>query len=607
MPVSDTAAELVAASVGAFVTAMAGTEDPELSRAVADLVRPLQLHAGDTLLSKGDESDAAYFVVTGRLQVVTDDGTPARRLGRGEIVGEMGVLGGGKRNATVRADRDSILARLPKDDFEQLAMQYPGFGLGVARVVTRRLAHPRPPDTVVRTITLAVTHPDIDARHLSAKLLQTMERAGSAIHVSGPSVDAQLGTPGASHEPPGTLSWMHTADLLDTLEARHRSVLLEADPEPNPWSTTALRHADRTLIVMSAEPDPAEDAAVRALSEAAGPAGHAGKWIVTVWPEDNGRPTGAAALAERYGAERVLHIRAGSASDIARLARLATGTGTGLVIGGGGARGFAALGVYRALTDLGVEIDAVAGASIGGILGAAIADGIDPEQLIRESEKAFRKVLDYTLPLVSLVKGARITREITSRFGASDIEDLVLPFLCVSTNLTTSRQVVHDRGSVTRATRAGLAIPGVIPPIPDNGNLLVDGGVLDNLPVDHLRATGLVDTVIAVDVAPPLGPRAKEDFGLSVSGWRALRSKLRRRRRFPGVSALILRSMLVGSMRERDRLVAEGYTDLYLDLDLRGISLLAFDDVRPVAEAGYDAARPRIEAWLAETTGNGAG
>ena len=160
--------------------------------------------------------------------------------------------------------------------------------------------------------------------------------------------------------------------------------------------------------------------------------------------------------------------------------------------------------------------------------------------------------------------------------------------------------MVHERGPAIPAVRAGLAIPGVIPPVPRDGDLLVDGGVLDNLPMDHLRATGMVGTVVAVDVAPPLGPRAREDYGLDVSGWRALLGRLRRRgRRFPAISSLLIRSMLVGSMQERDRQVAGGYADLYLDLDLRGVSLLAFDEVDPVAEAGYQLARPRIEEWLA--------
>jgi predicted acylesterase/phospholipase RssA len=270
-----------------------------------------------------------------------------------------------------------------------------------------------------------------------------------------------------------------------------------------------------------------------------------------------------------------------------------------LVLGGGGARGFAHIGVYRALTELGVPVDAVAGASIGGILGAAIALGLDPGEVTRTAAAGFKNVLDYTLPVVSMVKGARIARALDDAFGGYDIEDLALPFLCVSSNLTTSRRVVHDGGPVITAARAGSAIPGVIPPVPHDGDLLVDGGVLDNLPIGPLRATGLVDTVIAVDVAPPVGPRAREDFGLSVSGWAALRSKFgRHKKRYPGISALLLRSMIVGSMEQRDRLVAAGYADLVLAPDLRGISLLAFDDVEKVVQAGYEAALPEVEVWL---------
>ena len=100
-----------------------------------------------------------------------------------------------------------------------------------------------------------------------------------------------------------------------------------------------------------------------------------------------------------------------------------------------------------------------------------------------------------------------------------------MPFFCVSTNLTRSRVEVHDRGDPATAIRASVAIPGILPPVPFDGDLLVDGGVLNNLPCDVMRATGMVDRVIAVDLSPPVGPRAHEDFGLSVSGWKALRAQ----------------------------------------------------------------------------------
>lgn len=287
--------------------------------------------------------------------------------------------------------------------------------------------------------------------------------------------------------------------------------------------------------------------------------------------------------------------------DIPRLARTVIGKATGLVLSGGGARGFAHLGVYRALTELGVEVDMVAGSSIGSVMAAAMARRIPVSELVPVAARQFKGLLDYTVPVVSLVKGERITASISDTFGDADIADLWLPFVCVSTNLTRSTLEVHRSGPVARALRASVAIPGVIPPVPFGDDLLVDGGVLDNLPVDALRASFDPGTVIAVDVAPNVGPRAGHDFGLSVSGWQALRSRMTKGAGYPGTVALILRSMITASMRERDRQVAGGAVDLYLDLDLRGVGMLDFESVEPVARRGYEAALPRIEAWLAES------
>jgi predicted acylesterase/phospholipase RssA len=469
--------------------------------------------------------------------------------------------------------------------------------MGITRTVVRRLAHPRPVIDGVGTVAVAVAHPDLDARVLTARMLQALTRYGPSHHLSSAAIDAAMGPP-PSGRPPSGADGVGVEAFLDRAEATHRFVLLETDRTLTPWSTTVLRRADRVVIVAGSQPKPEEEAAVRAFVDAARSGYRQEVWLAVVHRDRDGRPAGTAELVARSGVDRVIHLRSDAGGDIARLARLAAGTGIGLVLGGGGARGFAHIGVYRALRELRVPIDAVAGASIGGVLGAGIALGLSPEELTAQAAEGFRKVLDYTLPLVSVVKGARITRGIETVFGGLDIEDLDLPFLCVSTDLTTSRQVVHHSGPATPAIRAGLAIPGVIPPVPHEGSLLVDGGVLDNLPIEALRATGLVGEVVAVDVAPPLGPRARADFGLSVSGWGALRSRFRRRRTYPQISSLLLRSMIVGSMERRDRLVAEGYADLLLAPDLRGISLLAFDRVEAVARAGYEAAVPEIEAWL---------
>jgi len=591
---------LVASAIPDLLGAMGIDAAGDLARSVEGSIEPVRIAAGATLFEAGSDPDAAYLVVTGRLLVTDREGNPIRRLGRGQIVGEIGLIEGTARTATVLADRDTILARLPATAFDRLAAERPEFLMGVARTLVRRLLHPRPPTDTVGSVAVAVTSTGIDPRIFTGRMLQGIEGRGAAAHLSSAAVDALLGAPGASQQPPGTPEALLVGERLDLMEAEHRFLILETDREPTPWTVTALRRADRAVVVIGTDPTPEEEAAAGRLVAEARTGNRREVWVVAVRPDDAGPPRASAALAARLGADRVLHARAGSSADVARVGRLATGTGIGLVLGGGGARGFAHIGVYRALTELGVPVDAVAGASIGGVMAAAIAVGMSPDEMTRVSARRFRKVLDYTLPVVSLVKGARITREIEAVFGGMDIEDLVIPYLCVSTDLTTSRAVAHDRGPVTPAIRAGLAIPGVIPPVPHEGNLLVDGGVLDNLPLEPLRSAGLVDTIVAVDVAPPLGPRAREDFGLSVSGWRALRSRMgRHKRRYPAISPLLLRSMIVGSRQHRDRLVAEGYADLLLEPELRGISLLAFDRVEEVARAGYEAAAPEIEAWLA--------
>jgi hypothetical protein len=106
--------------------------------------------------------------------------------------------------------------------------------------------------------------------------------------------------------------------------------------------------------------------------------------------------------------------------------------------------------------------------------------------------------------------------------------------------------------------------------------------------------------ILAVEVAPARGPRAKADFGLSVSGWQAMRSKVGRGPHYPGLIAVLMRSMITGSMDHRDAVVRGGIADLVLDMDMRGVGLMDFERVREVAAMGYEQAAPRLEAWLQE-------
>jgi predicted acylesterase/phospholipase RssA len=149
------------------------------------------------------------------------------------------------------------------------------------------------------------------------------------------------------------------------------------------------------------------------------------------------------------------------------------------------------------------------------------------------------------------------------------------------------------------AIRATTAIPGVMPPVPFEDQLLIDGGVLNNMPIDIAREMSPGGLVIASDVAPPAGPRARHDYGLSVSGWTALRSKLRKKSPgYPRISAVLMRSMITASMRERNRQLASGLADFYLELDVSGVSMLDFEDPISVSQRGYEAALPALSQWI---------
>ena len=233
-----------------------------------------------------------------------------------------------------------------------------------------------------------------------------------------------------------------------------------------------------------------------------------------------------------------------------RIARLIAGEPKGLVLSGGGARGFAHLGVLRALEEAKVPIDVVGGASIGAIIGAGYAAGwsiSEMTQVYRSSFIAENPLSDWTLPFVSLVGGRAVSRLLKEAYGRRDIEDLVLPYFCVSTNLTAGRSVVHRSGRVWKWLRASAAIPGVLPPVFQGGQVLVDGGVMNNLPVDVMR-DGLVADVIAVDIGADdavIAPGKLDEFELP-SIWKVMWDWLTGTRR-PSLAKLMLGSGMVNS------------------------------------------------------------
>jgi len=219
-------------------------------------------------------------------------------------------------------------------------------------------------------------------------------------------------------------------------------------------------------------------------------------------------------------------------SDFSRLGRILTGNAVGLVLGGGGARGAAHVGIIRALKENGIPIDIVGGTSIGSMIGGVFAENPRSDYEKRVSTWFFsmtslwQKIWDLTYAYTAMFTGAGFNKTLRDLFDEKDIEDMWLPYFCVTTDISTSEMRVHRSGPLWAYVRASMSLAGYLPPLcdPADGHHLLDGGYVNNLPADVMRNMG-ARCVIAVDV----GSVAETDlynYGDSLSGIWIILNKL---------------------------------------------------------------------------------
>ena len=558
--------------------------DPAVLRQIAVAAEWLSLPGGATLFRAGERPDALYVVLSGCLGVFRPDKSVPQLMGRvvaGGTVGEMGLISGRPRTAHVVALRDTELARISRESFDRLFGQHPDAMLRIARLTVDRLesTQARVPAALqgARTFTLIPQSLEVDVGGFATEFVKALGACGRTELVWS----VRAGT--------------HTSHWFHRLEAANDFVVYVADPKVSVWSNLCVRQADALLLLARAE-------------------GEVGKWDVLgsqtearmapqraelVLLQDGEIDKGAAArwIAKHPG---IAHHHVTGSPDIQRIARMLTGRGIGLVLSGGGARGFAHIGIVKALREAGIPIDLVGGTSMGGILGAGVAQRWSIQELSERFRAAFVDVnplRDYTWPFVSLVSGRKVSRMLRSAFGEITIEDLPLEFFCVSSNLTTGHSEVHRRGPLWRWLRASVAIPGVLPPVIHQGDVLVDGGTMNNLPVDAMRELGR-GPVIGCDVGADRAFTGRSEEIDVPLPWQ-LMSWLRSRRNLPNIFQILWRAGMVNSSAmtatHREK------TDLLLQPPLAQIDMLNWKAFEQAIDAGYEYASRRLESLPAQS------
>lgn len=581
-------------------------EEAEWSAMAAE-TESVDLPAGAVLFEAGQQADDWYVVLAGRFSIVgpgTEEKSTLRlaEVGAGELLGELATLTGQPRTATVSAVRDSRVLRIGLGFVQTHWLSSPPRCAALLRHLALRLVDRTTPKARVTAIctVLLPAGPSVAIRALTEALAALLADYGRCLVVGGEELGAAVLSEAL---PPAEARqvWMRRDADLDRRALDCDHLLLLGRTEPDDWTRQALQRADQVLVLADAQASPqplpheADWLGMRRLQGTCAKA-----TLVLIHPADARDPRGTAEWLAYRGNLQHRHLRAGDADSLARLARHVDGRGVALALSGGGARCFAQLGVVQAMRELGLPIDGLAGTSGGAMSGALIAQQLEPNAL-RDAARRFHEAKPFqrgTLPLVSLRHGKPIEAALQDALGDRQIEDLWLPLVMVSSNLTRAQPHIHRHGSLFEAVRASASLPGILPPWLMNGELLVDGGLVDNLPVE-LASQAIGPRVLAVDVTQDDVPRF--DSSRYPSPWQLLAALPMGKHRAgpPGLLGILMHSLLLSSLAQtrQQRAAAQ----LCLQPPLSGMGMLSTGRWEAIIDAGYrhalEVLAPIREQW----------
>lgn len=529
------------------------------------------LPGGQKLFGQGDASDQLYFVRTGRLGAFRrEEGQESTFLGvirPGEPAGEMALIAGIPHSADVYALRDSEIFAVPKQAFFEACDADGSVMIELARLMilrSRQVARRGPVGEPSVFGFVPVGRPGA-LRPIVERLEREIEALGYAV--------TTVGAEAAS----APTEW------FSEVERVHDFVLYVAERDETTWAPFVPRQVDRLFRVGRGD-RPAESADLPPGAATLQDQGLVD--LILMQPADLPRPHGSEAWLDATSANRIFHLRRGTAPDFQRMARVLTGQSVGLVLSGGGARAYAHVGAIKALRERGVPIDFVGGSSMGAIVGAGVAMGWSEAEMDARLHEAFvdtSPLDDIALPLLAMTHGIKVSDRLSQHFGETHIADLWLPFFCLSSNLTTGVYQLHRRHLLRHALRASIALPGVMPPATDGQNVLVDGAVMKNFPADIMRAVHL-GPIVGVDVTTSRSITAK-DVARPSSVWRWIRSG--QWRLGPPIVSLLMRTATVST--GRDLAAAREATDVLIQPDVSKIEIRDWRAYDEAVEAGYRA------------------
>ncbi|MBI2706290.1 MAG: patatin-like phospholipase family protein [Actinobacteria bacterium] len=505
----------------------------------------------DLVFREGDPSVSCFVVVSGEVDVTTGGrkGTPVqvRRLGATDLFGELGVLLGRNRTASVAAARPATLLEVPAEEFRRVVTANPLALEQVSRLLAARLISTtrgdrtsNTPRVLMVTGEAKVPGRSLVAASLAALLHEITDRTAVWVELFGDgdgrpeavSLEAIAADP--SSVPSGPTGWAGGTRRLEVATGRTgtediAALLAEAVDKLRTNFTFVIVDVPGNVTLSSESAAQIGDAVVHVSHRSSLPPAPktARRLLVLNQRDDRTRPVpintnepfvlrrdpALAELTAAAAAEHVLRNRkrpSPTTRSLDRLARTILGTTVGVALGGGAAFGLAHVGVLEALDEHRIPVDMIVGCSMGSIVATAYGAGIPTDEMhevaerIGRSPRTLLSLLDPNPTRPGVLSGRRLQQTFNPLLGSIEtFDDLAVPCRTVAADIESGERVCIGSGRLEDAFRASSSIPMLIAPWLHDGHILVDGAMVDPVPAEVTREMG-ADLAIAVNVVPHL-------------------------------------------------------------------------------------------------------
>lgn len=550
----------------------------------------ITLNKNDILFELGDYSDAVYILISGQLCSLLNNRAKEKTVGYiqpGETIGELGVFSNEPRSLTIQATEPCSLLKIPGEYFLQFCMQYPAIQFNVTQKIIKRAQ---------KTIQL------LDKDKIDHIVLYSYQQSDNQI-LFRENLLKKINANEATcliEEDFKNQTLAEINEKIESIEKKCKVILYFIQSSKTDFAKFALNKATKIYIsidtTLSFESKRWKTFLHDPLCR--------NKKLYLVLLNPDSLPYRQTAFWLNNKIQLHHHVFLKNDSDYERLIRFLYKSPICLVLSGGGMKGTAHLGVIKAMNELNIPIDAIAGSSIGATVAGCYADDLSFETALKKYQKLVAASANpftfssFTWPVISLISSDKPTSELMQQLGRLQIENLKIPFFCTSSNLNQEKLTIHKKGLLWKAVRASVALPGIVPPMVIKGELHLDGGLLNNLPVDVMRGTaGENAIIIAVNLAnkadtntykfPPI--LTLKNILLYRLGF------IKKRYKFPHFVETFMNALLLGSSEKQK--VNAGLANILINLDVARYGMTDIKEAyfNELIKIGYETALKELE------------